>query len=135
MVDHWAAAWSASAQGPYPHGRETAQPDLSALFPEPGFAAHDQSFRMIVRPDIWGTQARIRLSNAHGSKPVTFSNLHMGLQMMSSALLPGTNQPIKFGDADDITIVPGTWAVSDPINLDFLTDLPSAFMSLVIAAP
>ena len=41
---------------------------------------------------------------------------------MSSALLPGTNQPIKFGDADDITIVPGTWAVSDPINLDFLTD-------------
>ena len=122
MVDHWAAAWSASAQGPYPHGRETAQPDLSALFPEPGFAAHDQSFRMIVRPDIWGTQARIRLSNAHGSKPVTFSNLHMGLQMMSSALLPGTNQRIKFGDAADITIVPGTWAVSDPINLDFLTD-------------
>ena len=34
MTDHWTAAWSASAQGPYPYGRETAQPDLSAQFPE-----------------------------------------------------------------------------------------------------
>jgi lysophospholipase L1-like esterase len=122
MADHWAAAWSASAQGPYPHGRETAQPDLSALFPEPEFSAHDQSFRMIIRPDIWGTQARIRLSNAHGSKPIAFDDIHIGLQAMSSAVLAGTNRPITFGGTDNITIEAGHWTFSDPLDLDFIAD-------------
>ena len=123
MADHWAVAWSASAQGPYPYGRETAQPDLSGLFPEPEFSAQDQSFRMMVRPDIWGTQARIRLSNAHGSKSVTFTNIHIGLQAMSSAVLAGTNRPITFSGADCITIKAGHWAVSDPVDLDFIAHL------------
>ena len=122
MVDHWAAAWSASAQGPYPHGRETAQPDLSTLFPEPEFGARDQSFRMIVRPNIWGTQARIRLTNAHGSQPITFRDIYVGMQALSSAVLPGTNRPVTFGNANHITIEPGAWAVSDPVDLDFMTN-------------
>lgn len=122
MADYWAAAWSASAQGPYPHGRETAQPDLSALFPEPDFSCQDQSFRMIVRPDVWGSQARIRLSNAHGRQPVTFNDIHVGLRLMSSALHVGSSRPIKFGTSDSITIEAGGRAVSDPVDLDFITD-------------
>ncbi|NKB21768.1 MAG: lysophospholipase [Alphaproteobacteria bacterium] len=122
MTDHWTAAWSASAQGPFPHGRETAQPDLSTIFPEPGFGARDQSFRMIVRPDVWGSQARIRLSNAHGSKPVTFDNIHIGMQAMSSAILTGTNRQITFDGADNVTIEAGASATSDAVDLDFITD-------------
>ena len=122
MTDHWTAAWCASAQGPYPHGRETAQPDLSTLFPEPEFSASNQSFRMIVRPDVWGRQARIRLSNSHGLKPIAFGNIHIGLQAMSSAVLAGTNRTITFGGVDSITIEVGHWAVSDAVDLEFFMD-------------
>jgi len=122
MTEHWAAAWSASAQGPYPYGRETAQPDLSTLFSEPEYSATDQSFRMIIRPDIWGRQLRIRLSNAHGSKPITFNEIYVGMQSMSSAILPGTNRQIQFGNSETVTIEAGQWSVSDPVTLDFITN-------------
>jgi hypothetical protein len=68
----WVTAWTASAQGPYPSGFALLQPDLSLAFPDPGRGADDQSFRMIVRPDLWGGEARIRLSNAFGLKSVRF---------------------------------------------------------------
>ncbi|MBK17285.1 MAG: lysophospholipase [Rhodospirillaceae bacterium] len=123
MTNNWTAAWSASAQGPFPHGRETAQPDLSDLFPQPDFDCRDQSFRMIVRPDVWGTEARIRLSNAHGSKPITFGGICVGMQAISSALMPHTNRKITFGGKDSTTIEAGAWAVSDAIALDFIRDI------------
>jgi lysophospholipase L1-like esterase len=122
MKSYWAAAWSASAQGPFPHGRETAQPDLTTVFPDPETGASDQSFRMIVRPDIWGTHARIRLSNAHGSRPVTFDGIYVGLHVMSGAILVGTNRPVHFNGSALITVAPGSWSVSDPVALDFIAD-------------
>ena len=77
---HWVAAWTASAQGPYPVGNPTAQPEQKFTFPDPARGASDQSFRLIVRPDIWGKQARIRLSNAFGTQPVTFDGAYIALQ-------------------------------------------------------
>src|SRR5271165_5835360 len=65
----WITAWTASVQGPYPSGFALLQPDLSLVFADPARGAADQSFRMIVRPDLWGDHARIRLSNALGTKP------------------------------------------------------------------
>ena len=122
MTDHWTATWSASAQGPFPHGRETAQPDLDAVFPDVEQGAHDQSFRMIIRPDVWGHEARIRLSNAHGDRPVTFDGVHLGMQAMSSAVLPGSNRPITFGGNTSVTIEAGSQQLSDPVALDFLAN-------------
>ena len=77
---------------------------------------------MIVRPDVWGRQARIRLSNAHGDRPVTFDGVHLGMQGMSSALLTGTNRPVTFDGQPSITIAPGADHRSDPVPLDFITD-------------
>ena len=34
QAPHWVAAWTASAQGPYPVGNPTAQPELKFAFPE-----------------------------------------------------------------------------------------------------
>jgi hypothetical protein len=93
----WITAWTASAQGPYPSGFALLQPDLSLVFPDPVRGADDQSFRMIVRPDLWGGQARIRLSNAFGTKPVRFEQITIGLQFESSAVSAGTIRPITFG--------------------------------------
>jgi lysophospholipase L1-like esterase len=119
---NFVVAWSASAQGPYPVGNATAQPELRFAFPDAGRGASDQSFRLIVRPDIWGKQARIRLSNAFGTKPVTFDGISVGLQQSGSAILAGTNRPVTFGGKSSLTLAAGKDAVSDPVNLPFVHD-------------
>ena len=94
--EKWVTSWAASAQGPYPSGNSMMQPDLRRAFPAPEAGARDQSFRLIVGPDIWGHEARIRLSNAFGTKAVTFDGVFVGLQLDSSAIVPGTNRPVTF---------------------------------------
>jgi lysophospholipase L1-like esterase len=116
---HWVAAWTASAQGPYPVGNPTAQPELKFAFPDPARGAVDQSFRLIVRPDIWGKQARIRLSNAFGTQPVTFASVYIALQNSGSALLPGTSRSITFGGKKSVTLPPGADLLSDAVALPF----------------
>jgi len=117
---HWVAAWAASAQGPYPVGNPSAQPELKFAFPDAARGAVDQSFRLIVRPDIWGQQARIRLSNAFGTQPVTFDGVFVGLQMSGSAVLGGTGRPVTFAGRKTVTIAPGKDAVSDAVSLPFV---------------
>jgi lysophospholipase L1-like esterase len=121
---NFVVAWAASAQGPYPIGNPTAQPELKFAFPDPAKGATDQTFRLIVRPDIWGTQARIRLSNAFGTRPVTFDVIAIGLQLSGSAIVPGTNRPVSFGHKTGVTIQPGKSAVSDPVKLPFVGKNP-----------
>lgn len=116
----WVTAWTGSVQGPYPSGNPLAQPNLSFVFPTPEIGAKDQSFRMIVRPDIWGSQARLRLSNALGTKPVTFDGVYAGLQMSGASLMPGSNKPVHFGGKTSVTVAPGDSAWSDPITLPFV---------------
>lgn len=115
----WVASWTASAHGLYPVGNATAQPELKLTFPSETRGAVDQSFRMIVRPDIWGGQARIRLSNAFGTKPVTFDGIYVGLQTSGSAVLPGTNRATLFAGKPSVTIQPGGTATSDAVLLPF----------------
>ena len=118
----WVASWTGSAHGPYPIGNPTAQPELKFAFPRPEAGAADQTFRLIVRPDVWGTKSRIRLSNAFGTKPVTFDGIFMGLQSSGAALVPGTNRPVTFGGKASVTIPAGKTAVSDAIALPWVSN-------------
>jgi lysophospholipase L1-like esterase len=122
----WVVSWVASAQGPYPVGNVSAQPDQRFAFPDPAAGAKDQTMRLIVRPSIWGQQMRIRLTNVFGTKPVTFDGVHVGLQLGGPALVKGTNRPITFGGKDTITIAPGRSVWSDGVVLDFVRDPASA---------
>ena len=79
QAQQWVASWTGSAHGPYPIGNPTAQPELKFAFPSPELGANDQTFRLIARPDAWGQQVRLRLSNAFGTKPVTFDGVFVGL--------------------------------------------------------
>jgi lysophospholipase L1-like esterase len=117
---HWVAAWAASAQGPYPVGNPTAQPEQKFTFPDPARGASDQSFRLIVRPDIWGKQARIRLSNAFGTQPVTFDGAYIALQTSGAAVLVGTSRPVTFAGKQSVTLAPGKDVVSDAVALPFV---------------
>jgi len=118
----WVESWVASAHGPYPVGNPSAQPDQRFAFPSAQAGANDQTFRLIVRPDIWGRQARLRLSNVFGTKPVTFDDAFVGLQMGAGALVKGSNQPVTFGGKASVTVAPGSAVWSDAVQLGFVRD-------------
>ena len=116
----WVTSWTASAQGPYPIGNASAQPDLRLVFPAPASGARDQTFRLIVQPDIWGLRARLRFSNAFGTMAVTFDGVFVGLQMSGAAILGGTNQAVRFSGKPAVTVPAGESVWSDAIALPFV---------------
>jgi lysophospholipase L1-like esterase len=116
------AAWTASAHGPYPVGNATAQPELKFALPSPDRGGTDQSFRLIVRPDVWGPEARIRLSNAFGTKPVTFDAVTMALRSSGAELVAHTSLGVTFAGSGSVTVPPGKTAVSDAVALTWVRD-------------
>ena len=120
--ERWVTAWAASAQGPYPSGNPSAQPDQRFAFPVPATGARDQTFRLIVRPSLWGRHVRVRLSNAFGTRPVTFADVHIGIQETGAAVLEGTNRPARFSSDPRVTIAPGQSRWSDAIELPAVAD-------------
>ena len=95
----WVASWAASAHGPYPSGNASAQPTLDFAFESAERGATDQTFRLILKPDLWGSRVRLRFSNAFGTQPVTFDDAFVGLQATAGTLVDGTNQRVTFDRA------------------------------------
>ena len=114
----WVASWAASVHGPYPSGNPSAQPDLKFAFADLAQGALDQSFRLIVRPDLWGDRIRIRLANTFGTQPVTFEAVYVGVSSFAGNVVKGTNRPVRFGGQRNITIAAGASMYSDGIELN-----------------
>jgi lysophospholipase L1-like esterase len=127
-AQQWVASWTGSVHGPYPVGNPTAQPELKYAFPAADQGARNQTFRLIVRPDVWAPQTRIRLSNVFGTKPVTFNDAFVGLQESGAAIMKGTNQPVLFGGQKSVTVQPGQSVVSDAVALPFVASPPDPLL-------
>ncbi|MEO7193137.1 MAG: GDSL-type esterase/lipase family protein [Vicinamibacterales bacterium] len=122
VAQQWAASWAASPQGPYPSGNAAAQPVLEFAVESAESGALDQSFRLIIRPDLWGAQFRIRFTNAFGTKPVTFDDIYVGLQASGANVVPGTSHRVTFNRGRaSVALPPGQALFSDPIRLGFVT--------------
>jgi len=113
----WVATWAASVHGPYPSGNASAQPDLKFAFPVPAEGAVDQSFRLIVKPDLWGERFRIRLANTFGTQPVAFDAVHIGVAASGGNIVKSTNRPVHFNGSPRVDVAPGASAYSDAIDL------------------
>jgi hypothetical protein len=87
--------WPGSAQGPYPVGNPTVQLNLRFALPSAENGAHDLTFRLIVHPDLWGGQTRLRFSNAFGTRPAIFGGVFVPMQASGSALPTGSNRPVS----------------------------------------
>ena len=122
----WVVSWVGSVHGPYPVGNPSAQPDQRFTFPSAEAGARDQTFRLIVRPDIWGRQARLRFSNVFGTRPVTFDGAFVGLQLGGPAVVRGSNRPVTFAGKASVTVPPGQSAWSDAVSLGFVRDPDAA---------
>jgi len=121
-AEKWVTSWTGSVQGPYPIGNPSAQPDLRFAFPSAESGARDQRFRLIVRPDLWGRQVRLRFSNALGTKPITFDSVYVGLQRSAATLVTASNQPVSFAARRATTVAPGLSVWSDAVSLPFVHD-------------
>jgi len=113
----WVTVWTASVHGPYPAGNPVAQPLLDRVFESPRRGATDQTFRLIVRPGLWGPQARLRFANTFGAQPVTLDDVFVGLQATGGTVVARTNQRVTFGGRPSLTLAAGQSSFSDPIGL------------------
>jgi lysophospholipase L1-like esterase len=120
--EKWVTAWAASAHGPYPSGNASAQPDLRFAFPTAAAGARDQTFRLMLLPDLWGKRVRVRFTNAFGTRPVTFDGVYAGLALSGGAVVKGSNLPLRFAGKPSVTVPPGETMWSDAVPLPFVKD-------------
>jgi lysophospholipase L1-like esterase len=137
----WAASWATPISGEFkklilPPGVPVAYAaTIKALFGQPEFdfalpngQAADQTFRMIVKPELWGDTMRIRLSNTFGDKDLAIASASIGLQEYAGVVVPGTNTRLTFSGKPNATIPVGGQLFSDPVHLKFVT--PAAISHL-----
>jgi hypothetical protein len=99
------------------------QPDLAFPFPNSkttGAAAVDQTFRSIVKPDLWDNSMRVRFSNVFGDQPLTLNATTVGLQEYAGNVVQGTITTVTFGGAKTVTIPAGEEVWSDGIRLSWV---------------
>lgn len=139
---HWVTTWATSpasyfvyaapiAQNqalgfsPTKYALANIQPDLSFPFPNAktsGATAVDQTIRSIVKPDLWGRNIRIRLSNVFGDQPLTFNAVTVALQEYAANVVRGTLTPVTFSGGNSVTILPGQEIWSDGVPLSWVDD-------------
>src|SRR5260370_26251337 len=81
----WTGTWAAS--------RQTTGDSFS-----------QQTLRQIVHTSISGTAARVQLSNAFGSSPLTISDVHVAQRTSGSSVDPGTDRTVPLGGPPSVTI-------------------------------
>ena len=104
---HWVGTWTA------------------APAPAEGAAFSNHTLRMIPRASIGGRRLRVRISNAHGTRPLTIGSTFVGRRSVGPAVVPGSNRRVTFGGEARATIAAGALVVSDAMELEFgpLSDL------------
>src|SRR5467141_3068358 len=117
----WVATWITAPQNTF-RGVGSTQTAALVNFAFPFTApalpqANNQTLRMIVKPDIWGSVMRVRLSNKWGTGPVTFGSVSIGLQSFSGATVAGSNTRVLFGGSRSVTVAAGDQVFSDAVRV------------------
>jgi len=118
----WVASWTTPISWPY-------KPEPGAESKLVDGTAHDQTFRIIVRPDLWGDTIRVRLSNLFGTRDLEVSAVTVGLQEAGAAITPGTLVSLTFGGSRRVVLPPGSQVFSDPIHLPFVTSTSKPWLN------
>jgi lysophospholipase L1-like esterase len=76
---------------------------------------YDQTARLIVRTSIGGDNARIRLSNEYGDRPLAIGSAHIAVRDTGASIDASTDRALTFGGRPSVTLRPGAVAFSDPV--------------------
>ena len=99
----WVTAWTTSQQGLGEEG------------------VTDVTVRLIARVTASGESVRIRFDNTYGTEPLQIGSASVAQRMRGAALVPGTNQPLRFDGEPGVTIPPGGSVQSDPVQFAVLS--------------
>lgn len=103
----WTAGWAAPVQRPSSGFEEN--------WSERGFAR--QTVRQVVRVTSGGSQARIKLSNRYGDKPLKVAGATIARSAGDASVRPHTLRTLTFGDHSRLTIPAGGERTSDAAPL------------------
>jgi lysophospholipase L1-like esterase len=78
----------------------------------------DRTLRQIVHTSIGGGTARVRLSNALGTDPLTVRDVHLARSAGGDDIDVGSDRRVTFEGAGEVTVPVGGWVSSDPVNLE-----------------
>ena len=110
------APFMTNTRCPAPAAPPVRPPAGQTFAPPPYIQFTNQTLRQIVQASIGGSRARVVLSNAYGTAPVTIGAGHIALRDKDSAIkAPG--QPLTFSGRPTITIPANAIAYSDPVAL------------------
>ena len=93
-----------------------APPPGQTYGPQPFTHFTNQTLRQIVHTSVGGSRARLVVSNAFGTAPVTIGAAHMAVRDKDDAIQTG-GRPLTFSGRATITIPANAIAYSDPVTL------------------
>ncbi|HXI29467.1 MAG TPA: SGNH/GDSL hydrolase family protein [Vicinamibacterales bacterium] len=137
--DRWVATWATAEvgrpQAPVPPAGPAARPFMAnsrcpapppppvpqapgqAFAPPPYIQFTNQTLRQIVHTSIGGSRARVVLSNAYGTAPVTVGAAHVALRDKQGAIQAASSRPLTFSGKPTMTIPINAVLYSDPVSL------------------
>ena len=105
-AESWVATWVTAQQLVEPHN----------LPPAPGFA--DVTLRQRLKISVGGEAVRLKFSNQYGRTPLAIEAVELAWAGEAEAIQPGSNRKVHFHGAEQVTVLPGTIVVSDPVDLE-----------------
>jgi len=121
--NHWVGTWMVAHIGrpqtpPVPATPPPAPGTTTAPAAPPAFMHfNNQTLRQIVRTSIGGSRARVVLSNAFGTAPLTIGAAHIAVRDKESAIVAASDRALTFSGKPTLAIPSGAVLVSDPIDL------------------
>ena len=94
----WHSAWAMA------HNARAATPAMSG-----------RTVRMMLRPNVSGNAARVKLENTMGEAPVVFSGASIGVAGEGAAVREGSIARLTFAGKPGLTLAPVQGAYSDPV--------------------
>ncbi|RXN83425.1 GDSL family lipase [Achromobacter aloeverae] len=114
----WQASWTTALQA---IPRVAVTPPL---YQPPPVA--DRSVRQIIVPTLSGSEARIRLSNRHGTRPLVITGASIARSAVGAGIVPGTERAVTFGASRTVVLQPGMEMDSDAIPFAIARGVPVA---------
>jgi lysophospholipase L1-like esterase len=102
---------------PAPATPPVAPPPGQTFAPPPYIHFTNQTLRQIVHTSIGGSKARVVLSNAYGTAPLTIGAAYIALREKQAAIETASGRPLTFSGKPTITIPANAVMYSDPVNL------------------
>ena len=102
---------------PAPATPPVAPPPGQTFAPPPYIHFTNQTLRQIVHTSIGGSRARVVLSNAYGTAPLTIGAAYIALRDKQAAIETASGRPLTFSGKPTITIPANAVMYSDPVNL------------------